>query len=144
MKTSKWYIVCLMIILTARMTAQDLSIHRWEHRLLLIIATGADDAGYQKQIAMLKDNETGLNDRKLIVYQIVPQAYQKGVMGINRWTTSKKLYNDYSNKKDQFELILIGLDGEIKLRQASILSIEKLFGTIDNMPMRSSELKPKD
>lgn len=144
MKISKLFIVCILIILSMPMTAQDLSIHQWEHRVLLIITNSTYNNDFQEQVGMLKNNETGLNDRKLIVYQILPQAYQEGLLGIKGWKTSKKLFNDYASKNDHFGVILIGLDGEIKLRQAEILGVEKLFETIDKMPMRASELKRKE
>lgn len=43
--------------------------------------------------------------------------------------------------KNEFEVILIGLDGSIKLRQMEVLSKEDLIAIIDAMPMRKSEIK---
>ena len=40
-----------------------------------------------------------------------------------------------------FEISLIGLDGGIKLSQNEILTAEKLFGIIDQMPMRRIEVE---
>ena len=40
-----------------------------------------------------------------------------------------------------FEVVLIGLDGGIKLRQTKLVSLDKLFTLIDGMPMRRNELK---
>ncbi|WP_345165985.1 DUF4174 domain-containing protein [Algibacter aquimarinus] len=38
------------------------------------------------------------------------------------------------------ELLLIGLDGGIKLRQSKMLYCKDLFSVIDVMPMRKSEI----
>jgi hypothetical protein len=37
-------------------------------------------------------------------------------------------------------VLLIGLDGEVKLRQSHAATNEQLFGLIDTMPMRRAEL----
>jgi len=39
--------------------------------------------------------------------------------------------------------LLIGLDGDVKLEQLGILSAEKLFKTIDRMPIRQAEMQKK-
>ena len=38
-------------------------------------------------------------------------------------------------------MILIGLDGGVKLRQTEMISLDKLFTLIDGMPMRRREIK---
>jgi hypothetical protein len=43
--------------------------------------------------------------------------------------------------QSNFYAILIGKDGSEKLRSASAIDTEKLFGTIDAMPMRRQEMK---
>ena len=54
---------------------------------------------------------------------------------------SKKLAEKIFNKKEHFEIILIGLDGRIKRQQTEILTEEDLFKIIDTMPMRKNEMK---
>jgi hypothetical protein len=45
------------------------------------------------------------------------------------------------NAENDFEIILIGLDGSIKLKQTELLLTKDLFNIIDAMPIRKSELK---
>jgi hypothetical protein len=45
------------------------------------------------------------------------------------------------NANEAFEIILIGLDGGIKLRKNDIVSREELFSIIDAMPMRRNEMR---
>ena len=47
------------------------------------------------------------------------------------------------NEKEDFEVILIGLDGGIKLQRTKILTKEDLFKITDSMPMRRDELTRK-
>jgi hypothetical protein len=42
-----------------------------------------------------------------------------------------------------FKVVLIGLDGGIKLQKNGQLTPEELFGTIDSMPMRRAEMNKK-
>ena len=48
------------------------------------------------------------------------------------------------NDKEDFEVILIGLDGGIKLQQTEVLKKEALFNIVDAMPMRRNELNRKN
>ncbi len=120
------------------MVAQDLSAHKWNDRLLLILYTENAQYLHQEQMMILQDNMEGLKERKLVVYSVMPDQYKKG-MGSDNWIKSSRIHNRYSEEDKEFELFLMGLDGGIKLRQSKILSIEKLFATIDAMPMRRNE-----
>ena len=51
---------------------------------------------------------------------------------------------DFQWKEEEpFEVVLIGLDGGVKLRKESPLSKEDLYAIIDGMPMRRAELNRK-
>jgi hypothetical protein len=44
---------------------------------------------------------------------------------------------------DEFEVILIGKDGTVKLRSKAAVSTSALFQLIDAMPMRQEEMREK-
>ena len=54
-----------------------------------------------------------------------------------------KLTEEVLNEKEDFEVILIGLDGGIKLQRTELLTKEDLFKITDSMPMRRDELTKK-
>lgn len=122
--------------------AQNLADHRWQNRLLLIKADLNTPNLYQQQLKILKGDEAGLKERKLLIYHIKNQQYRKG---LNSELPYQNITDNYlkrvSNSKFDFEIILIGLDGGVKLRQDNVLKIDKLFGIIDAMPMRRWELE---
>ncbi|PKD20730.1 hypothetical protein APR41_13750 [Salegentibacter salinarum] len=122
------------------LNAQDLSKHQWKDRLVLIIAEDENNEKFRKQLTELQKNQTGLKDRKLITYQFLPEKYHTGFQN-NNWKNSTKLFKTYNSEKSDFRIILIGLDGGEKLDQTEVLSVEKLFNTIDSMPMRQSEMR---
>tara|TARA_R110002020_G_scaffold343246_2_gene557547 strand:+ start:253 stop:633 length:381 start_codon:yes stop_codon:yes gene_type:complete len=121
------------------LNAQDLSKHQWKDRLILIVAEQKNEK-FQQQLTELQKHQQGLNERKLVIYQILPEKYTTGFEEEN-WKISSDLYSTYKALKSDFRVILIGLDGGEKLKQTEVLSAEKLFNTIDSMPMRQSEIR---
>jgi hypothetical protein len=121
------------------LNAQDLSKHQWEDRLFLIIAEEKNEK-FQQQLTELQKHQQGLKERKLVIYQILPEKYTTGFEEKN-WKKSSELCHKYKTEKSDFQVILIGLDGGEKLEQTEVLSTERLFNTIDSMPMRQSEMR---
>ena len=117
---------------------QNLKKHQWIQRVLII--TSKDSNQLQQQIDLLTKDIKGLQERKLAIYQVTPEGYAKGTQR-NNWTKTTDFYQKIKRKKDGFEVILIGLDGGVKLRQTKLLTLDKLFTLIDGMPMRRQELK---
>ncbi|WP_298495593.1 DUF4174 domain-containing protein [uncultured Algibacter sp.] len=142
MKILKILFIIISIISTNKGMSQNITAHQWENRVLLVLTDNADTCTFQNQIKELQENENGLKDRKLIVYQIKEDTFSIGLKN-EKWQNSSKLYKTYKSTNSPFEVVLIGLDGGIKLRQNYILTCKKLFKTIDVMPMRKSELKRK-
>lgn len=128
-----------MILKFSSANSQEISSHQWKDRVILILVDDLNIQVYQNQIIALQENKKGINERKLIVYHIKPTEYKLGLKS-SKWQKSKNIYSQYKKNDAPFEVILIGLDGSIKLHQTEFLSCEKLFATIDAMPMRKTEL----
>lgn len=124
--------------------SQDLSSHQWEERLILILMDDTSSAIYQEQIKELHSDQEGLDDRKLVIYIVLPDKFKRDDSENHGWIQSGKLYTEFKQSDKLFEILLIGLDGGIKLRQSKFLPNEKLFGRIDRMPMRRNELRRRD
>lgn len=139
----KYALIVLFSLLMTNAKAQDISSHRWENRIILIIADEPSNKELKEQMEELKVNCKGLGERNLIIYQILPDKYRIGLDEKEEWLQSSALYEKYKPKKGDFKIILIGLDGGIKIQDAKPLSSETLFATIDSMPMRQTELRKK-
>lgn len=120
---------------------QNLGKHQWKQRVLII--TSKDTNLLQQQIDSLTKNMKGLQERKLAIYQVTPEGYAKGTRRTN-WTKTTDFYKEVKKRKKDFEVILIGLDGGVKLRQTKLLRLDKLFALIDGMPMRRLEMRNND
>lgn len=88
----------------------------------------------------MKRKKSGVQERKLLLYQILPKKFKTG-FETESLKNSSKLHQTYTSQNAPFRVVLIGLDGDVKLEQLEILSAEKLFKTIDRMPMRQTEMR---
>ncbi len=136
----KTFFLVIMILNSSGIKAQDLAGHKWENRLVLILTDQTDNENYRKQVEELKYHLDGVNERKILVYHITPESIKQGLMD-EKWQKAETDYARYKKTDSLPEILLIGLDGGIKLRANEFLSAQKLFTTIDSMPMRRQEME---
>ena len=67
----------------------------------------------------------------------------RGGFGDTEWKIVDKGFSEWTDPDSGFEILLIGLDGGVKLRQDEVIDTETLFARIDAMPMRRQELENK-
>jgi hypothetical protein len=125
-------------------SAQSLDEHLWKQRVVLIFSPDFQSGKGRDQLSIFKKEKEGLEDRRLIVYQITPEKAVKGTLPIDNPDFIKKMYQRFAVPKNNFMVVLIGLDGGKKLKQSKLLTTEELFAIIDGMPMRRSELRSRE
>lgn len=76
-------------------------------------------------------NAAGLKERDIRVHEIV---------GLK---ANESIFKKYKASAQNFTFILFGKDSGEKLRASEPVSLEKLYKTIDAMPMRKNEMKSK-
>jgi hypothetical protein len=113
--------------------------YTWKNRLILILSNNPNSDVLNDQLRILKSDKLGLTERKLKIFRIHPYDIdslekQEDVI------VSERIYNHFIDKNETFQIILIGLDGGVKLRQNKILSRQELYTLIDSMPMRQAEM----
>ncbi|CAH8285150.1 uncharacterized protein DUF4174 [Mariniflexile fucanivorans] len=122
--------------------AQTMDTHKWNDRLILILIDQEANENYNPQLTEFKKHIKGLIERKVVIYHIKPDAFKKGLNNTN-WQQEKTVYKFYKKTDEPFEIVLVGLDGSVKLRQTEILPCKNLFSIIDSMPMRRYEENKK-
>lgn len=134
----------MSFIYSLQMNAQDLKQHRWEHRVLIVKAPSEYSKEAQAQLKEINMSQEGMIERKLVLYTIINDDFTfmnyESCKLDNKGKVSEKVKNILNPKAD-FEVLLIGLDGGIKLQQTTVLTKKALFNKIDSMPMRSNELR---
>jgi len=104
----------------------DLSSYQWTHRPIVVFANSPEDVNYTRQIKML---ESGLN--RLLVRDVVVLTDTNP----SEVSPLRELLRPRG-----FALLLIGKDGQVKLRKPFPWSVRELSRAIDKMPMRRQEL----
>ena len=126
------------------LNAQNLKEHKWKNRILIVKSSDIHSEKYREQLKEFSNSFLELNDRKFMLYRITGDDFEsvdyKNNALKNSGKISGKLTQKILNEKEDFEVILIGLDGGIKIQQTQILMKEDLFKIIDSMPMRRNEL----
>ena len=140
-------LIIVILLLSLNLTGQKLDKHKWNNRILIVQANTGSMIKYQRQINLFDNLEVEFEERKLIVYEVIGNKYRS----INYVETSKKSewkiiessFRKFLGDTDKFRIILIGLDGSIKLQKTELLEGNKLFDKIDSMPMRKVELSKR-
>ncbi len=131
-------------IISLNLNGQHLEKHLWENRVLIVKTKDKRLKKYHDQLEAFSHSIESLKDRKLVLYEIIESNYKatdfKNSNQQLSGEVSVHLAEEILNQKHIFEIILIGLDGGIKLRRTTLLTKEELFNKIDSMPMRQAEL----
>ena len=126
------------------LTAQNLEKHTWKNRILIVKTSDSASAIYQEQIKEFSNATDEMKVRKFVLYKITKDHFEMidftNPELIDSGKITGKPIGMTLNDKENFEVILIGLDGGIKLRQTEVLTKEALFNIVDAMPMRRSEI----
>lgn len=99
----------------------------WLKRPLIVFADSAADPAYQQQMEFITDRLAALAERDVVVITDTDPATLSELR--------RKL------RPRGFMLVLIGKDGEIKLRKPRPWSVRELSRSIDKMPMRQQEIR---
>ncbi|MDX1628146.1 MAG: DUF4174 domain-containing protein [Fulvivirga sp.] len=130
-----------IIVLFMMMDTDPLEKYHWKNRILIVFSK--QDTLLDKQLQEWQADGKGLDNRDLVIFTIKKTPEQsKNPDGeaispeLHQW-----FLQTYNAPNRDFLVVLIGKDGGKKLRKTSLLSTEKLFSTIDAMPMRQREMK---
>jgi hypothetical protein len=124
-------------------TSVDLGKFRWKHRLVLIFAPSSTDRSYLKQKDEFEEKEDELNDRDIIVFELIEIG--PSMMGEKLLTNEQQSYlrQKFEVHVEDYDFVLIGKDGTVKLRAKQVVASSDLFDLIDRMPMRQEEMRRK-
>jgi len=119
--------------------SQVLSTSQWKNRILLVMSENPNDPLVKQQASLFSKDAEEMKERKLVLLQVFPEFYLMGGESAIR-RASAEVYFDYKSAKKSFELVLIGLDGDEKMRRSELIRPEDLYDIIDAMPMRRYEM----
>ena len=143
----KMYLLIIGMLTIVNLSGQNLDQHLWKNRVLLLQTNKELSKKYEEQLIEFSHSEEAFAERKLVVYLIMEKEYKMinypTQKTIEKGQVERELFTSILKESIPFNIVLIGLDGGIKLRTSELLKKEELFNTIDSMPMRRAELKNK-
>ena len=107
----------------------NLKIYEWTHRPIVIFANSDRDPNFISQMEFLSEDIRALQERDIIVLIDTDPNFSSSLR--------KKL------RPHGFAFILIGKDGQVKLRKPSPWNIREIARVIDKMPIRQQEITRK-
>jgi len=111
------------------MDASDVSLEqfKWENRLIVVFADSPLDPSFKQQMEKLREEVPALVVRDVVV---VTDTNPEGKSSLRQ-----KLH------PRNFGLVLIGKDGEVKLRKPSPWDMREISRSIDKWPIRQQEIR---
>lgn len=135
------FTILLFLTFMNKLSAQELSQHQWEDRILIILTDSFENEMAKEQLQLFKKSWNGLEERKLIIYEITPEEYQLHHADTEIISGASDLYEQFNPRSNTFKLILIGLDGTVKSSYNQPVPPNNIFKRIDQMPMRRREIR---
>ena len=100
-----------------------------DYRQVLIFGKSHQPAMVAQQLKILNNDSSGLKERDIQIIVVEKESL---------------LWKQYKVSPINFAVLLIGKDGSEKHRTNQLLQTADLFGMIDAMPMRKSEMRKKN
>ncbi len=114
--------------------------YRWENRPLVVFAPDGDHPILAAQRDQLQGQLGALRERDMVVIEVTGQ--RTAIDGESTLALeADRLRQRYRVGTDEAAALLIGKDGGVKLRRPGAISADRLFETIDAMPMRRREMQ---
>ncbi len=122
-------VLAASIVLIARSAqAAPLDLYRWKARPVIVFGS-EDNSTFREQLGLLNRASSGLRERDM------------ALIAVSNRGGRQELRRAYHVAPGQFEVVLIGKDGGVKLRSRSLVSPQEIFRTVDAMPMRRQEMR---
>lgn len=115
--------------------------HLWNNRLLILFTPTDDTELYQEQLNELKGQERGMKERDLLILHVFTDHILLPDGVVLDEEQAQSLRNHFIISKKETVTLLIGKDGTEKLRSRDLLNSQRLFLTLDAMPMRQQEMR---
>ena len=108
---------------------------------MLIFAPTAQERAYVEQAAAFADHDAAIVDRHLLIGHFPTNSTGSFAGEAVSVAGNADLREQFGVGTGDFAVLLIGKDGGVKLRSDVPLTADRIFATIDSMPMRQREMR---
>jgi len=126
---------------SAAETDSALARDRGQYRPLIVIARTSSDPSLLALEKALADPAThkAFQDRKMVLYTVIGTMGQRDGKNLETQTTMGMIRELNPGVSDAMRFILVGLDGGKKIVDKGDVDLNKIFATIDAMPMAEKD-----
>jgi hypothetical protein len=135
-------LLATLLALVACAAAYDIDAHRWQDRLLVIVAPSPDLADVLEARAAVAARAPAVRERRLRLLEVYADSARLDGSGLPTGTAAD-LRDTLGVAPDSRRLLLIGLDGGIKRAVGLDTPLSELLAEIDAMPMRRQEIRER-
>ena len=115
------------VLLITSASAETLSEYLWKNRPLVVFSDTPNNPHFIRQMELLSSDATELTDRDVIILTDTDPAADSALR--------EKL------RPRGFMLVLLGKDGQVKLRKPRPWTVREIIHAIDKFPLRLDELR---
>jgi hypothetical protein len=118
----------------------------WKNRPVIVFAPGPAALLLAAQRTTLEPDAAPFRDRDMLLIEVIGDTVSVNGRPVHGTKTpdADALRARYRIERETPHVVLIGKDGGVKLRAETAFSADKLFATIDAMPMRSLEIRRQE
>ncbi len=124
-----WFIAITVICMLGSLHAEPLTQYLWKRRVVLSFSAAESTPERISLLKQIKQYQCEFDDRQMVHIDLIAGSSDHHLL-------SRK----FSVPNNNFNLVLLGKDGDVKLL-TSQPSVENLLTLIDTMPMRQRELR---
>jgi hypothetical protein len=119
--------------------AAELSDYLWERRPLLLFAPTERDPRLVETMRRIEASRCDFAERDIVLGRIVIDGTSTLDGHVVDTNQAQRLVSKFGISTDSFSVVLIGKDGDEKLRVADVPDLQAIYDVIDGMPMRARE-----
>jgi hypothetical protein len=112
----------------------------WQKRVVLVFAPDQENENYLKQMRVFGEVKDAMSERDIAQWDIIDSTRVVKEGAILPHVGTPRFYRHFNVSMPDFTVILLGKDGDEKLRKQSVVTSDTLFSLIDSMPMRKQEM----
>lgn len=145
-RTATTTIACILavtwLLSAGAVLAYQIESHRWQDRLLAIVAPTAELDAVQHVLTTVKARAPAMRERRLRVLELYADTARIDGTPLPSGSAAD-LRATLRVAADERQLLLIGLDGGIKRATSLATPLSDLLAEIDAMPMRRQEIRER-
>ena len=140
-----WYMMIKGATLAITHSALSMALepYAWSHRPIILSAPQNSASQMEAQFEAFQPLISALSDRHIALVKLTGNTVEQ-VTGPRFALNPDLLRRQLGIQPDEFTLVLVGKDAQVKFRSTQVVDPNFIFSIIDAMPMRQLELRKQN